>query len=122
VGTNTENIGTDILKGLCHEIFDSWSFHQKITPRSLIQGLTPFCIWLRIRREIRDNRVKSLDSAPAMSMLLRDHIPRCQLHRGIPYDTANNSRKRYLSLMGNHSKKKYISKHHIHIVTRKRKY
>jgi hypothetical protein len=30
-------------------------FHQTIPPRALIHGLKPFRIWLRIRRENRDN-------------------------------------------------------------------
>jgi hypothetical protein len=31
-------------------------FHQSTPPRALIHGLKPFRIWLRNRREIRDNR------------------------------------------------------------------
>jgi hypothetical protein len=41
------------LKGECHEIFDLWFFHQTIPPGPLIHGLKPFCIWLRIREDIR---------------------------------------------------------------------
>jgi hypothetical protein len=36
-------------------------FHKTIPPRALIHGLKPFCIWLRFRRENRDNRLQSSD-------------------------------------------------------------
>jgi hypothetical protein len=42
-----------ILKGQCHEIFDLWFFYQTNSPRPLIHGLKPFCIWLGIREDIR---------------------------------------------------------------------
>jgi hypothetical protein len=34
-------------------------FHQTIPHGSLIHGLTPFCIWLRIRKVIRQSRCLS---------------------------------------------------------------
>jgi hypothetical protein len=68
-----------ILKGQCHEIFDPRFFHQTITPRALIHGLKPFCIWLRFRRENRDNRLQTSD--PAVSMRPRKLIPRSNWDR-----------------------------------------
>jgi hypothetical protein len=65
-----------LLKGQCHEIFDPWFFHQTIPPRALIHSLKPFCIWLRFRRENRDNCLQSLD--PAVSLRPRNRIPRSQ--------------------------------------------
>jgi hypothetical protein len=62
--------GNSCLKGQCHEIFDPWVFNQIIPPRVLFHGLKPFRIWLRIRREIRENRLKW--SASAISMRQRN--------------------------------------------------
>jgi hypothetical protein len=47
-------------------------FHQWIHPRALIHGLMPFRIWLWIRREILDIRLKW--SASAVSMRSRKRI------------------------------------------------
>jgi hypothetical protein len=42
----------NILKGQCHEIFDPlFFFHQSTPYMALINGLNPFRIWLRIRRQ-----------------------------------------------------------------------
>jgi hypothetical protein len=51
------------FKGQCHEIFDPQFFSSINPPWVLIHGLKPFRIWLRNRREIRDNRLKSSASA-----------------------------------------------------------
>jgi hypothetical protein len=67
-----------VLKGQCPEIFDPRGFHQTISPRALIDGLKPFRMWLRIRR---DNRLQSSDSAGSVSvfsMSLLDQFLRFQ--------------------------------------------
>jgi hypothetical protein len=50
-----------------HEIIDPRFFHQTIPTRALIHGLKPFRIWLRIRRENRNNRLQSSDSAVSIA-------------------------------------------------------
>jgi hypothetical protein len=69
-------------------------FHQTIPLRALIHGLKPFYIWLRFRRENRDNRLQSSDPAVSMrienfchkisavSMRPRDRFPRSHCDRG----------------------------------------
>jgi hypothetical protein len=42
------------LKGQSHEIFDPRFFSSIKFIGSLIHGLKYFCIWFRIRREIRE--------------------------------------------------------------------
>jgi hypothetical protein len=73
-----------MLKGQCHEIFNPRFIHQTTPPRALIHGLKPICIWLRYRRENRDNRLQSSD--PAVLMRPRNQIPRFQ------WDHGNQSR------------------------------
>jgi hypothetical protein len=76
-----------VLKGQCHEIFDSHVFLLQSTPsRSLIHGLKPFGIWLRIhqdnRFENRQNRIRPrglIDTAgtdPAVSLKPRKLMQR----------------------------------------------
>jgi hypothetical protein len=54
-----------------------------LRPRALIHGLKPFCIWLRNRREIRDNWLKL--SAWAVSMRPLNPLPRSHWHRWIHF-------------------------------------
>jgi hypothetical protein len=42
-----------LLKGSVSRYFRPPCFHKSIPPRPLTDGLTPFRIWLRIRRDIR---------------------------------------------------------------------
>jgi hypothetical protein len=56
------------LKGTMSRDFRPSVFSIKqSTLRALIYGLKPFRIWLHIRRENRDNRLKSSDSAVSMT-------------------------------------------------------
>jgi hypothetical protein len=103
------------LMGQCQEIFDPRFFHQTIPFRTVIHGLKPFRIWIRIRRENRDNRLKKSDSA--VSMTPRDQIRRCQWYRGVIEAAGSDSLWHRgiihvndnwipFPLRGNHSKKK----------------
>jgi hypothetical protein len=47
------------LKGQCHEIFDLCLFSSSIPSGPLINRLTHFCIWLRIREVIRQSQCTS---------------------------------------------------------------
>jgi hypothetical protein len=118
---------------------------------ALINGIKPFWIWLRFRRENRDNRVQSSDLRPqkpiprshwdcwnrfrglnetaesvsAVSMRPRNRFPRSQWDRGNFMTSRESSQKPILApipIKGNHRKNQYICKHCIPIVNRKRHY
>jgi hypothetical protein len=55
-GESTFQIKAGLLKGHCHELVDPRFFSSNNSPWALIHGLKLFCLWLRIRRDIRDNR------------------------------------------------------------------
>jgi hypothetical protein len=82
-----------------------------------------FCRKFKLRQMMQIQQChwnKTMGSDPAMSMTLRDSLWHCR----ILYDTGGSSTKTIigshsLPSKGNHSKKKCISKHHIHIVIRK---
>jgi hypothetical protein len=52
------SVATLFLKEQWHEIFDRRFFRRTIPPKPLIKGLKRFRIWLCIRLDIRDNRLK----------------------------------------------------------------
>jgi hypothetical protein len=61
------------IKGTVSRDFYPWFFsHQNISSWSLIHGLNEFWTLIRIRREIRDNRLKSSASAVSMRPLKPD--------------------------------------------------
>jgi hypothetical protein len=70
VALTTRTVNT--LKGQCHEIFDPRFFSSNnplYGPDSRAKAVL-FCTWLQTCRDIRDNRLQSLDSE--VSMTLRD--------------------------------------------------
>jgi hypothetical protein len=89
----------EALKGLCHEIFDLWFFHQTTPPGTLIQGLKPFWIFVFTEKfdfEIADIVVRGVNDTNwplvggvndtsdywwAVSMAMLANGGRCQWHR-----------------------------------------
>jgi hypothetical protein len=67
-----------VARDFRHSVF----FHQSSPPKDLIQGLKPYCIWLRIRRENRlySNFIGVIDIAEmisAVSLILLKQFPWC---------------------------------------------
>jgi hypothetical protein len=58
------------LKGQYHEIFNPRFFHLTICPGLLIKGLKPFCIWIRIREEMRNFYMHSVLMTPHARCML----------------------------------------------------
>ncbi len=50
-------IGTIVLKGQCHEIFDFWFFHESVSLKPLSIPLGPFQIFAKICGDIRSSRL-----------------------------------------------------------------
>jgi hypothetical protein len=70
-----------ILKWQCHEIFDPRFFSSTIPPGPLIQGLKPFWILLRFRRDIIDFRTQKFTLKAARAVwIVRRPCMRCQWH------------------------------------------